>query len=188
MPRHATPCHAIREWADGREGSRQRTASRGKLRRTRRPCPCRCGGQGASRSRCARSWGRRRGLVSACFSNQLGDSVRRREAPLVRVLGDLCAVLEPAARVGVEVGACVCERAWSSSGGGTVPTPRVAPNAYLVLACAGRLRRLRKWCASVPVRRENPKRSVVHKGVQITDRRGCPESGARRAADREQQS
>ena len=124
----ATPSHAIREWGHGRAGGRQRTASRGKRGRTRRPCPCWSGGRGASRSRCARSRGRRIGTCECLLFEQLTDSVRRRETPLVRVPGDLCAVLEPAARAGVEVGAAYAS-ARGKPAAGARTQPRIAPSA-----------------------------------------------------------
>jgi hypothetical protein len=115
----APPCHAIREWADERERGRQRTASRGKLRRTRRPCPCRCGGQGASRSQCARSQGRR---ICECLlfepTRRLGAAARDTTHPSTwRSLR--CPRARRTRRCRSRC--CICERAWRSGGRGHGP-------------------------------------------------------------------
>ena len=103
--------------------------------------------------------------VSACSSNQLGGSVRRREVPLVRVLGDLCAVLEPAARIDVEVGAAYASARGDPVAGGAGPTPRSSERRSDWRARHS-FWRLRGECAR--------RRSAVHKWVQTMDRRGCP--------------
>ena len=122
---HATPSHAIREWADGRERGRQRTASRAKLGRTRRPCPCRCGGRGASRSRCARSRGGRIGTCECLLfepTHRLGAAARGTTRP-----STWRSLRCPQARGRTRrcrSRCCICEPAWRSGGWGTGPTPR----------------------------------------------------------------